>query len=327
MYQMRCPTLSELPPPPLGKTGWPWTEETLPLADNCLHDDWPKISIVTASRNQGEFIEEAIRSVLLQGYPNIEYIIIDGSSRDNSVEIIRKYESWLAHWVTEPDRSAVEASSKGFARATGELFGLMCADDAYLPEGLLRLARLHRQNPACVLWVGACRDIDLKGNTIKIREPKVCETAVGDWGGSSWFSTVACIYAASAFRSAGGLDGRFAYAGDLDLWIKLSRIGLFALTRDLVSVSRVNPESISHHDIAMGFAANIATNFVNGCGPAAKMVLERYVEFRAQEVVRRTELADILRLKGWLNVAGALLGQLPSKLRRKIADVFSVGLG
>ena len=101
---MRCPSLSELPPPPRGKQGWPWTEETPRLPETMPDGQpWPRVSIVTPSYNQGRFIEETIRSVLLQGYPVLEYIIIDGGSTDVAVDIIKKHEQWLTYCVAEPD--------------------------------------------------------------------------------------------------------------------------------------------------------------------------------------------------------------------------------
>jgi cellulose synthase/poly-beta-1,6-N-acetylglucosamine synthase-like glycosyltransferase len=113
---MRCPTLIELPPPPPGKTGWPWTEESPQLPDTMPDGrPWPRVSIVTPSYNQGEFIEETNRSVLLQGHSNLEYIIIGGGSTDNSVDTIHKYEKWLAYWVSEPDRGQADAINPNFA--------------------------------------------------------------------------------------------------------------------------------------------------------------------------------------------------------------------
>ena len=84
------------------KRGWPWDIE---VNDDIYSskEQWPKISIVTPSYNQGKFIEETIRSILLQNYPNLEYIIIDGGSKDDTVEIIKKYEKWITFWVSEKD--------------------------------------------------------------------------------------------------------------------------------------------------------------------------------------------------------------------------------
>jgi glycosyltransferase involved in cell wall biosynthesis len=134
---VHCPTLAELPPPPRGKSGWPWTVETPPLpAARPDGSAWPRISIVTPSYNQGQFIEETIRSVLLQGYPDLEYIIIDGGSTDQTVEIIKKYAPWLTYWVSEKDRGQPHAINKGFDKATGEIGAYLNSDDFYLPGAL-----------------------------------------------------------------------------------------------------------------------------------------------------------------------------------------------
>ena len=128
--RMRCPRLADLPPPPPGRTGWPWTVETLRLPTQRPDGTpWPCISIVTPSYNQGEFIEETLRSVLLQGYPDLEYMVIDGDSTDGSVDIIRKYAHWLTHWVSEPDRGQAHAIDKGLESSTGDIFQWINSDD------------------------------------------------------------------------------------------------------------------------------------------------------------------------------------------------------
>jgi len=130
---MRCPRLSDLPPPPPGKTGWPWTVESPQLPDVMPGGKpWPRISIVTPSYNQGQFIEETIRSVLLQGYPDVEYIIIDGGSSDDSAKIIARYERWLCYWVSERDRGQAHAINKGLSRTSGLIHAYLNSDDIYL---------------------------------------------------------------------------------------------------------------------------------------------------------------------------------------------------
>jgi len=150
---MRCPTLSDLPKPPKGQTGWPWTKKTEQLPDK-LPDgsDWPKISIVTPNYNYGHFIEETIRSVLLQGYPNLEYIIINGESTDNSLKIIKKYEPWINYWITEPDNGVSQAINKGFEKATGEIYNWINSDDIYCPWAFKTVASIMTELPQ-VKWV------------------------------------------------------------------------------------------------------------------------------------------------------------------------------
>lgn len=135
--------LSELPPPPAGKTGWPWTVETPPLpAVQPGGAPWPRLSIVTPSFNQGDFIEETIRSVLLQGYPNTEYIVMDGGSSDATVAILQKYAPFIAHWRSEPDDGQADAINKGFRLSTGDIRAYLNSDDFYLPGAFAAVAGL-----------------------------------------------------------------------------------------------------------------------------------------------------------------------------------------
>jgi glycosyltransferase involved in cell wall biosynthesis len=149
---MRCPGLTELPAPPPEATGWPWTIET-PRLPECMPGGrpWPRISIVVASLNQGRYIEEMLRSILLQGYPDIELILIDGGSDRTTLEIISKYQAWLTYWVSEPDRGQSHALNKGLARATGELFNSLDTDDYFLPCCLGLVAEAHIRHPADIV--------------------------------------------------------------------------------------------------------------------------------------------------------------------------------
>lgn len=134
---MRPPLrLSDLPPPPPGRTGWPWDVAPPPPAGERA----PRITLVTPSFRQAAFLEETIRSVLLQGYPNLQYIVIDGGSDDGSVDILRKYAPWLDYWVSEPDRGQSHAINKGLAHADGVWFNWLNSDDCLLPGALHAVA-------------------------------------------------------------------------------------------------------------------------------------------------------------------------------------------
>lgn len=111
--------------------------------------DFPKLSIITPSYNQGQYLEETLRSVLDQRYPNLEYLVIDGGSTDDSVSIIRRYEDRLAYWVSERDRGQVHALNKGFERATGDIIAFVNSDDIYLPGAFNAAIGYFREHPAC----------------------------------------------------------------------------------------------------------------------------------------------------------------------------------
>lgn len=142
--------------------GWPWQPDA-PLSV-ATEFELPKISVVTPSYNQGKFIEQTIRSVLLQSYPKLEYIIIDGGSTDETLAIIRKYAPWLTYWVSEPDRGQSHAINKGFAQATGEVLCWLNSDDFYLPGALLTVGRKLAARTGNYALVGHCLKIYANGS-------------------------------------------------------------------------------------------------------------------------------------------------------------------
>ena len=126
----------------------------------------PCISIVTPSYDQGRFLEATIRSVIGQGYPNLEYIVVDGGSTDNSVDIIRRYAEFLAFWVSEPDNGAAHAINKGLARASGEIIAWLGSDDTYEPDTLRAVARAFRQDEGVTVVFGDCYMVDEGGRVL-----------------------------------------------------------------------------------------------------------------------------------------------------------------
>jgi glycosyltransferase involved in cell wall biosynthesis len=122
-----------------------------------------KLSVITPSLNQGRFIERAICSVLGQGYENLEYIVVDGGSSDETVDVIRNYEDRIDWWVSEPDEGQTHAIAKGFERATGDVLAFLCSDDYYLPGAFEAAVGALEQSGAS--WVaGAAINVDEHGN-------------------------------------------------------------------------------------------------------------------------------------------------------------------
>lgn len=123
---------------------------------------YPKISIVTPSFNQGQYIEDTILSVLGQNYPNIEYLIIDGGSNDSTVEVIKKYENKINYWVSESDNGQSDAINKGFNKATGDILMWLNSDDLLLPNVLSFIAEKYQENTEAIFF----------GNCIHFEETK-----------------------------------------------------------------------------------------------------------------------------------------------------------
>ncbi|MFC1578257.1 glycosyltransferase family 2 protein [Thermodesulfobacteriota bacterium] len=210
-------TWANFPYPSPGQTGWMWTQETPQLSDaksDCR--PLPRITIVTPSYNQGRFLETTIRSVLLQGYPNLEYIIIDGGSSDNSVEIIQKYEPWVAYWVSEEDRGQAHAINKGLARATGDIYAYINSDDFYEPGALQACALAFRTGRKWIVGRVRCWQ-EGAGNW---PFPELPGKSFTKWFLSCPIPQAGCFWSADLHREMGPFREDLNYIIDYEFWLR-----------------------------------------------------------------------------------------------------------
>jgi len=223
---MKCPKIVDLPKPTVTKPGWPWTEESNKLPERMSDgSNWPRISIITPSMNQGRYIEETIRSVLLQGYPDLEYIVIDGGSTDETIEIIKKYDKWISYWVSEADKGQCNAINKGLDKSTGIITGWLNSDDVYCQDTF--------QFVATKMWSGGNYvNRFLYGNCIVIDEdsrelsrtygkPNTYEDILKIWKGNYSVPQPGSFVAGDLLRQT-PLNESLHYVLDWELFIRLS---------------------------------------------------------------------------------------------------------
>ena len=183
-----------------------------------MKSKFPKISIVTASFNQGNFIEETIQSVLNQNYPNLEYIIIDGGSTDNSVEIIKKYQKHLTYWVSENDKGQANAINKGLKLCTGEIFNWLNSDDYLEPGALHKIAEAFEDNNVNIV-AGKVRNYLTNIDEI-IPNQKLNAQGLMCWEPGVKFVQPGVWMRREFIEKCGGIDEQFHYAFDWDLYIR-----------------------------------------------------------------------------------------------------------
>ncbi|QVL50098.1 MAG: glycosyltransferase [Thiocapsa sp.] len=190
---------------------------------------------MTPSYNQAGFLEETLRSVLLQGYPALEYFVIDGGSTDSSIEIIRRYAPWLTGWVSEPDHGQTHAINKGFARATGEIFCFLNSDDTLEPGALFAVARAFQAAPGAAIVIGACEVFDEVKGTQRLRQGRWHGTARGFLPVLSLgFAQQSSFWRAELYRALGGFDETFHYSFDREYFLRAALHGAQAVTIDQV---------------------------------------------------------------------------------------------
>lgn len=209
--------------------GWPWSGKVEP--SNYLEGiQYPKISIITPSFNQGQYIEETILSVINQNYPNLEYIIIDGGSTDNTVEIIKKYEKHLAYWVSEKDNGQSDAINKGILRATGEIFNWLNSDDYYNPLALHHVAESFLSGADVVC--GKINFLHIDGSS-KMSTAFPHSNNIIEVIASTKYLQPSTFYKTKFIKQCNGVNPLLHYCMDYELWLKyLFKNGLAKITNN-----------------------------------------------------------------------------------------------
>jgi glycosyltransferase involved in cell wall biosynthesis len=182
----------------------------------------PDISIITCSFNQKSFLETTIRSVITQSDVRLEYLVVDGLSTDGSQEIIKKYESHLSYWVSEPDGGQTQALNKGLSRATGEIVGWLCSDDVLLPGALHQIVDLFRKNPNLDAVYGDAVLINADGITIRPkREIDFFPWILGN--DHNYIPQPAMFWRRSLHSKLGFLREDLHLTMDLELWLRFAK--------------------------------------------------------------------------------------------------------
>jgi glycosyltransferase involved in cell wall biosynthesis len=211
-------SIDDLPAPPVGRRGWPWTEGSKPLPPTASDGTpWPRISIVTPSFNQGQYLEETIRSVLLQGYPNLEYLVFDGGSSDGSVELLHRYDAFLDGWISERDKGQSDAINKGLAKSTGTIVNWLCSDDVLFPGALGHVGRTFVEQPECDVVAGAAKyQFDDQS------EPDYVSTRAEDdldfLPGQNKIVQPSCFFRRTLLQRSAAVRTDLHYAMDAELW-------------------------------------------------------------------------------------------------------------
>ena len=286
---MRSPRLDQLPPPPAGKTGWPWTEASAPMPQ-MMPDGrpWPKVSIVTPSFNQAQFIEETLRAVLLQGYPALEYYVMDGGSSDGSVDIIRRYAGWLTGWASEPDRGQTDAIVKGLRQSDGAICAWLNSDDVYLPDAVREASLQLSDHPSSAVVYGDADFVDAGGRVTG--RFQVQRFAPPQMFFDHFIPQPAAFIRRAALDAAGGLDEALHFCMDYHLWLRIALVGELTYSPRVWALYRVHPASKGTTAQALRWSetASILSSFL-----ARADVPPRWRRYRAEAVGRAHWRASI----------------------------------
>jgi GT2 family glycosyltransferase len=282
------------------------------ISNSCL------VSVITPSFNQARYLEETIRSVLDQDYPNLEYIVVDGASTDGSVEIIRKYVDKLAWWVSEQDSGQADAINKGLSRATGEIVAWLNSDDYYLPGAISEAVSAFEDNPDAVLIYADMLAVDEHGETINALhyhqmglEDLLCFQIIGQ---------PAVFFRRKALEKTGKLDPSYHFLLDHHLWLRIALQGRILHVAQTWAAARYHAEAKNRARAAeFGHEAFRILDWAQRTQPELASIMDK-IKRRARASAHRVDARYLLdggqpwaALKAWVR---ALLIHLPTALAR-----------
>ena len=216
----------------------------------------PKISVITPSLNQRQFVEETIRSVIFQRYPNLEYLVIDGCSTDGTVEIIRKYEPWIDFWCSEKDNGQVDAINRGLAMATGDVVAWLNSDDYYLENALHSVGKAFQKNPSVDFVYGDINIVDENGEFL--RENNGMPFSAEKLLVHKFISQPACFWRKSVMGKIGYLDDSYINIFDVEYWIRAGLSCRFMYLPEKLAEFRVHSDAKTHKDVLLTGKEGIA---------------------------------------------------------------------
>lgn len=235
---------TNFPEPTINKNGWPWIMPS--NLDRVLNNkNYPKISIITPSFNQGEFIEETIRSIVLQNYPNLEYIIVDGGSTDNTLSVIKKYEKWIDIIISEPDAGQSDAINKGWKLATGEVTTWINSDDYLSENTLFNVANIAHNYGCDNIIIGNVINFYTDNNTQKlIKQYNInLNSVLRFWDRRSNWHQPGMFFPMKKIIKTNYLDISFHYSMDFDLICKLLLDTKVIYAKDVFTYFRLHDNS------------------------------------------------------------------------------------
>jgi glycosyltransferase involved in cell wall biosynthesis len=215
-----------------------------PLAEASAR--WPRITLVTPVYNGIRYIEETIRSVVYQGYPNLEYIVVDGGSSDGTVDIIRKYEKHISWWISRRDKGVYDALNTRFSRSTGTIMGWLNASDVLHTSGLLVVGSVFASLPSVDWLTGRPTRLNPNGMTVDIRELPSWSRYRFLAGANKYIQQESTFWRRSLWEKAGGeLNASYRDVGDFDLWVRFFRHARLYSVDALIGGYRFHSDAIS----------------------------------------------------------------------------------